>query len=294
MALFTHILCPVDVSGSATRALRYAAALARQQGAHLTVLTARPPLPAPGIWAAPTLPLPPQLPGEREQTFEAFQQFVQRTATLPDVRVLLQDGPVVGEILREAREWPADLIVMGTHGASGLERLVLGSVTERVLRGTTVPVLAIPQGAADVTDLALTTVLCALDRSDASARALDYSVMFARAFGARLIVAHVVEHFADEDPQFARHFDTDECFKNAEAELRAWYTARVPPAAYDAGPVEVELRSGKPSRELLAIAQSRQVDLIAVGTASGAAMFGSTAHTIVRSAEVPVLVVPST
>jgi nucleotide-binding universal stress UspA family protein len=68
----------------------------------------------------------------------------------------------------------------------------------------------------------------------------------------------------------------------------------VPPAAYDAGPVEVELRSGKPSRELLAIAQSRQVDLIAVGTASGAAMFGSTAHTIVRSAEVPVLVVPST
>jgi nucleotide-binding universal stress UspA family protein len=56
----------------------------------------------------------------------------------------------------------------------------------------------------------------------------------------------------------------------------------------------VELRCGKPSRELLAIAQSRQVDLIAVGTASAAAMFGSTAHTIVRSAEVPVLVVPST
>jgi len=292
MAQVTHILCPVDGSEFATRALRYAAVLARQRSAQLTVLTARPPLPALGLWTAPNLMLPPELPGEREQTFEAFQQFVQRTTTLQDVRVLLQDGPVVGEILREAREWPADLIVMGTHGASGFERFMLGSVTEKVLRRTTVPVLTIPKGAADVPDLAFKTVLCAFDRSDASARALEYSVTFARGPGARLIVAHVVEHFINEDPQFARHFDTDDCFRHAEPELRAWYTARVPAEAYATGQVEVVLRCGKPSRELLAIAHDRQADFIAVGTASAAAMFGSTAHTIVRSADVPVLIVP--
>jgi nucleotide-binding universal stress UspA family protein len=292
MAHFTHILCPIDGSEFATRALRYAAALARLHGAQLTVLTARPPLPALGIWTAPNLMLPPELPGERVQTFEAFQQFVQRTTELQDVCVLLQDGPVVGEILREAREWPADLIVMGTHGTSGFERLVLGSVTEKVLRRTDVPVLTIPKSAADVPDLAFRTVLCAFDRSEASARALDYSVIFARTAGARLIVAHVVEHFINEDPQFARHFDTSDCFRDAEPELRAWYTARVPPEAYATGPVEVELRCGKPSRELLATAHDRKADLIAVGTASAAALFGSTAHTIVRSAEVPVLVVP--
>ena len=292
MAQFTHILCPVDGSEFATRALRYAAALARQDGAQLTVLTARPPLPALGIWTAPNLTLPPELPGEREQTFEAFRQFVQRTTELQDVRVLLQDGPVVGEILREAREWPADLIVMGTHGASGFERLMLGSVTEKVLRRTTVPVLTIPRSAADLPDLVFKTVLCAVDQSDASARALNYAVMFTRRSAARLIVAHVVEHFINEAAQFARHFDTDDCFRHAEPELRAWYTARVPAEAYATGAVEVVLRCGKPSRELLAIAHDRQADFIAVGTASAAAMFGSTAHTIVRSADVPVLVVP--
>ena len=292
MARFTHILCPVDASEFATRALRYAAALARQSNAQLTVLTARPPLPALGIWNAPNLMPPPELPDEREQTFAAFRQFAQRTTGLPDVRVLLQDGPVVGEILREAREWPADLIVMGTHGTSGFERLVLGSVTEKVLRRTAVPVLTIPRDAADAPDLAFKIVLCAFDRSDASARALEYSVMFARESGARLVLAHVVEQFINEDPQFARHFDTDDCFRAAEPELRAWYAARVPAEAYATCQVEVELRCGKASRELLAIARDRHADFIAVGTASAAAMFGSTAHAIVRSAAVPVLVVP--
>jgi nucleotide-binding universal stress UspA family protein len=292
MAHFTHVLCPVDGSEFATRALRFAAALARQHRAQLTVLTARPPLPALGIWTAPNLMLPPELPGEREQTFKAFQQFVRRTTELQDVRVLLQNGPAVGEILREARDWPADLIVLGTHGSSGFERLVLGSVTEKVLRRSTVPVLTIPKSAADVPDLAFKTVLCAFDRSEASARALDHAVAFARAAGAQLIVAHVVEHFIDEDPQFARHFDTGDCFRNAEPELRAWYAAQVPPEAYATVQVEVELRCGKPDRELLAIAHERDADLIAVGTASAAAVFGSTAHTIVRSADVPVLVVP--
>jgi nucleotide-binding universal stress UspA family protein len=116
--------------------------------------------------------------------------------------------------------------------------------------------------------------------------------MFAQSSGATLIVAHVVEHFLNEDPHFARHFDIDDCFRHADPELRAWYTARVPPEAFATCQVEVELRCGKASRELLAIAHDRHADLIAVGTASAAAMFGSTAHTLVRSADVPVLVVP--
>lgn len=292
MPTVTHILCPIDGSEFATRALRYAAAVTREYNAALTVLTARPPLPALGIWTSPNLMLPPELPGEREHTFAAFQQFVQRTTGLPDVRVLLQDGPVVGEIVREANEWPADLIVMGTHGASGFERLVLGSVTEKVLRRASVPVLTIPPAAADPPNLAFATVLCALDRSDASARALEYSAMFARGSGARLVLAHVVENFSSEDPQFARHFDTEACFRAAEPAMRAWYAARVPPEAHAAGEVEVVLRSGKASRELLALARERHAGLIAVGTASAAAIFGSTAHTIVRAANVPVLVVP--
>ncbi|HUE86107.1 MAG TPA: universal stress protein [Vicinamibacterales bacterium] len=292
MVRFTHILCPVDGSAFATRALRHAAAFAREYGAALTVLTVRPTMPALGIWAAPNLMLPPVLPDDRERTFAAFQTFAQDTTGLPDVRVLLQDGPVVGEILREAREWPADLIVMGTRGASGFERFILGSVTEKVLRRAAVPVLTIPRDSIEAPDLAFKTVLCAFDRSDASARALDYAVMIARESGARVVLAHIVEQFLNEDPQFARHFDNRDCFRAAEPELRAWYAARVPPEARAACDVELEQRCGKASTELLAIARERQAKLIAVGTASTAAMFGSTAHTIVRSADVPVLVVP--
>jgi len=114
--------------------------------------------------------------------------------------------------------------------------------------------------------------------------------MMARNSGARVILAHIVEQFLNEDPQFARHFDTDDCFRAAETGLRAWYAARVPPQARDV--CEVELRCGKASRELLALAHERHADLIAMGTASATAMFGSTAHTVVRSADVPVLVVP--
>jgi nucleotide-binding universal stress UspA family protein len=216
MAGFTHILCPVDGSEVAARALRCAATLARQNRAALTVLSAQPPQPAMGIWTAPNLLLPPEMPGARGQSLAAFQQHVQRTTDSRDIRLLLRNKPAVAEILHEAREWPADLIV----------------------------------------------------------------------------IAHVVEQFLDEHPQFARHFDTGDCFRQAEPGLRAWYSARVPAEAHATCQMRLELRRGKASQALLPLAREHQADLIAVGTASAVSMFGSTAHTIVRAADVPVLVVP--
>ncbi len=109
---------------------------------------------------------------------------------------------------------------------------MLGSVTEKVLRRAGVPVLTIPPAAADPPNLPFATVLCGLDRSDASARALEYSAMFARGSRARLVLAHVVENFLNEDPQFACHFDTEPWFRAAEPAMRAWDAARVPPEAH--------------------------------------------------------------
>jgi nucleotide-binding universal stress UspA family protein len=291
MTSFNHILCPVDSSEFAKRALGYGAALARVQGAELTVLTVRPPMTL-DVWAAHNLVLPPELPEARDQTAAALRQFVQETTGLDDARVIVQDGPVVGEILRVAAEWPADLIVMGTHGASGFERIVIGSVTEKVLRRTPVPVLTIPRHARDVSSALFRTVLCALDRSEAAGRALEYALELARAGGGRLVLTHVVEHIVDEDPQFARHFDTAACYHALEPELRAWYAARVPPEARAACDLDVQLRFGKASREILTVSRECGAELIVVGTASASAMFGSTAHDVVRRAEIPVLVVP--
>ena len=55
------------------------------------------------------------------------------------------EGDPVDTIIRRAETWPADLIVMGTHGRTGLERLLLGSVAEKVLRRAPCPVLTMPR-----------------------------------------------------------------------------------------------------------------------------------------------------
>jgi nucleotide-binding universal stress UspA family protein len=80
---------------------------------------------------------------------EAGRRFLDRAlAALGEAEVLQRDGPPAPAILAAAREWGADLIVIGTHGRSGLGRLALGSVAEGVLREAPCPVLTVRLGMA--------------------------------------------------------------------------------------------------------------------------------------------------
>lgn len=248
-------------------------------------------MPALGIWAASNLMLPPELPDERAQAEAALRKFARSSGAGSAPDVLLLDGPIVPEILRVAREWPADVIVMGTHGASGLNRLMLGSVTERLLRRTSVPVLTRSSAAADDLSPRFKTILCAFDRSPAAARALDYAAAIARQAPAQLVVLHVVEHVIDEDDEFAAHFDSDACYREIAPRLRAWYARRIDGLTHGMD-CDVELRTGKAAPHVLNVAAERNADLIVVGTAGESALFGSTAPRVVRGAHVPVLVVP--
>lgn len=292
MATFSNILCPIDSSEFAARTLRYAGALARRPGAALTVLTVRPPVSALIAWGPPNVIIPPDLPDWRPDTEAALERFVQETLGRQPARVLVVEGAVVPEILRVASEWPAHVIVMATHGASGVDRLLLGSITEKVLRRTEVPVLAIPPQAPDVPPERVARLLCAIDRSAAAASAIEYAAALAREHGARIVPVHVVEHLVDEDEQFAAHFDVDACYRELTPSLTAWYTERLPEDVRSwCDPVE--LRFGKARHHLLAVANERACDLIVTGTAAQPAMFGSTAHHVVRHANVPVLLVPA-
>ena len=89
----------------------------------------------------------------------------------------------------------ADLVVMGTHGRSGFERLVLGSVTERVLRKSACPVLTVPKGIPDVATppVLFNRIVCAVDFSDCSMHALNYAMSLAQEADAHLTVVHVIE-----------------------------------------------------------------------------------------------------
>jgi nucleotide-binding universal stress UspA family protein len=103
-----------------------------------------------------------------------------------DIRVV--DNPPVEAILNASTE--AGLIIMGMHGHRGAERLWLGSVTERVIRRSGIPVLAVHK---PPSDMPVRHILCPMTPSETGTQALEYSAEIARVLDARLTVLHVVE-----------------------------------------------------------------------------------------------------
>ncbi len=143
MLVIQHILCPVDFSETSDRALEYALALAERLGAAVTVLHVYQ-LPTYAL-ADGTLELPPYLADElKKRLAERLEQLVRGKAnTALETRSKLSEGIPYAEILRAAKEEGADLIVLGTHGRTGLSHMLIGSVAERVVRASAVPVLTI-------------------------------------------------------------------------------------------------------------------------------------------------------
>ncbi len=195
-----RLLCPTDFSEVSDHALQQAAALARWYEARLTVLhvrhtvTPHPDMPAGG-------PMAPWLETEtealRKKTTEACRAIID-AGTPVDVAVL--HGEPVPLILAMADSLPADLIVMGTHGTSGFQHLLLGSVTEKVLRKATCPVLTVPPRALTAAPRPFTSVLCGVDFSDCSIKAVQLAASIARQSGAALTLLHVLEWPWHEPP----------------------------------------------------------------------------------------------
>ena len=116
------------------------------------------------------------------------------------VDVLFETGQPAPQILDLATSLPADMIVMGTHGASGFEHLVLGSVTEKVLRKARCPVLTVPPRAHATSALPFKQLLCAMDFSESSLAALELALSFAEESGSALTLLHVIEWPWEEPP----------------------------------------------------------------------------------------------
>jgi nucleotide-binding universal stress UspA family protein len=140
-----RILCPIDFSESADHALRYAAALAETFSAELTLLH----VVAPVVAALPgDTTLPDTLQADIDDLAEACRERLEQTVGkmaangVPVQHKILNGVPFV-EIIRYARESETDLIVMGTHGRTGLGHLLIGSVAERVVRKSPCPVLTV-------------------------------------------------------------------------------------------------------------------------------------------------------
>jgi nucleotide-binding universal stress UspA family protein len=297
-----RILCPVDFSDSSRRAVDQAMAIARWYGASVTALHV---FPMPPVAASPTGPImlePVLLTAEMRQQLLASVRQMLATEAAPGVATdaVLGEGAPAAGILDQATRMNADLIVIGTHGRSGFDRVLLGSVTEKVLRKATCPVLTVPPAAPDAVPAAAVLykeIVCPVDFSVASMRALDYAFSLAREADARLTVLHVTPHEFDlplEHSVVDTGLTIAEFFERRERQAREQLDEAVHPRAQDyCTAATLVTRAHRPWQEILRVANERNADLIVMGVQGRGAMdlmfFGSTAQQVIRQAGCPVL-----
>lgn len=293
-----RILCPTDFSDCSGRALGHAVAIAQWYDSAITLFHVCASTPGPSNVSSVRRPF--ALVREDENAaMAAMKQFAETEvgSTVP-LQFDIGEGNVAAEIVAKATTMPADLLLLGTHGRSGFDRLVLGSVTEKVLRKAGCPVLTVPPRVADAVPLPSALfkhVLCAIDFSDGSMRALDQAISIAQHADAHLTLLHVVE--LPEGIPHGRMPGTgrtvEEYIAAVEADRRESLANAVPKDAETYHHVETMLVTGKPWREIVRIAAEQRSDVIVIGIhGRGAAdllVFGSTAQQVARHATCPVL-----
>ena len=305
MIQIRRVLCPVDFSEFSRRAVEHAVAIATWYESAVTLLHVSPIVPlaayAPGSGVLPTANLS---AGDQERLLTSMKQLAADAAAGAAIPFdyKLAEGHAAAEILNAATVLSSDLIVMGTHGRSGFERLLLGSVTEKVLRKAACPVLSVT--AADSQPQARTAVsrriVCAVDFSDCSLRGLDYAVSLAQESDASLTVVHVLEMASDISPDVPAIISDQtlqEYVATATTERRQRLERLIPDAVRDACSVETIVVRGKPYREILRVAVEQASELIVIGVHGRGPIdllfFGSTAQHVVRAAPCPVLTLRS-
>lgn len=290
----TAILCPIDFSEPSRGALRYAAAIAAHFRARLTLLTVNDPLLEQAAdMAAGTGSLRAAAKVEIERFFQ--DTFSGRPPDAPAEFAVATGKPDV-EILRVAQEMGAGVIVMSSRGATGIRKLFLGSITERVLRSTGVPVLVTPPGEvgpAAIGDIRkmVRRILVPVDLSDAMNQPIEIARGLAETLGAQLLVAHVIEPVRTMVPGHAYAASVDsERRDRAEQRIQAFVDA------LPASPrVECLVAFGDPAEEIAKIAGDRQAALIVMGLHASAvpgARMGSVTYRVLSVTHGLVLALP--
>ena len=287
-----RILCGIDFSDCSRHAFDRAVAVARTEHAALTVLH--------------VAPSGPQFDARRlESDMERFLE-IDPARGVEVNWVAWEATHVDDEILAQAKRRAADLIVVGTHGRSGFQRLMLGSIAEKVLRKAEPPVLTVPPASvrpSSSRQAPFERILCAIDFSEWSLAGLRYAVSLAERHDARLGVCHVIDLIAPiYDPIVGPLYDplmsapVEHGYLTAgeivtRERLRSLLTREI------RGTIAVDelVAKGKAHHELVQLAGKWRSDLIVMGTHGrhmiDRAVFGSTVEPVVRRAPCPVLTV---
>jgi nucleotide-binding universal stress UspA family protein len=199
MIAFERILCPIDLSPYSRGALGYALAIARWYDGRVTALHAAPASLPPLSGLAETVAAVLEPRSDPADVVRRFVGAASSVARVP-VDVVVRAGEADAVILDYERETFPDLLVLGRHGLSAIEKRVVGSVSDKVLREAVSPVLVVHDaamaGAFEV--VPFRTVLAAVDFSHGSVRALEYAYAVAQEARARVVLLHVVEEERSE------------------------------------------------------------------------------------------------
>jgi nucleotide-binding universal stress UspA family protein len=296
-----RILCPTDFSEFSLRALKRAVNLASWFEARVTALHVMPRTP----WA---------LPGDAYGTYVTMAADLSRARQEEEAKELarfiepfLGEGAPIETTLVEGDPWreiqaaaealPADLVVMGTHGRSGFEHLLLGSVTEKVLRRAPCPVFTVGNAeAAPSAGPLFRRILCAADLTKASGATLDMALSLAEENLAEVTLLHVVEGFLGETgPDLYRPVPDIVPMRRSFVEQARERLHDAGTAAHGFCDVSERVETGTAWREILRVAKETSADLIVMGAhghgALGRLFLGSTTNQVVRHAPCPVLIV---
>lgn len=292
---FKQVLCPIDLSELSIRSLAYAGAIAKLYDGELTALHVVPTFEPMEVRAGALYdPVRIVYPMSREEVLERLRQALEAAgAPTAHVTLVTEAGEHAATIVDQAVTRRSDLVVIGTHGRSGFNRLLLGSVTEKVLRTSPCPVLTVPPHAPAVppSDVAIRRILCPIDFSSAALQAFGFAMDLARRTNASVTVLYVIEWLPEEEPRALAHFNVPEYRQyltlNARERLEALIAQESPRGATE-GTVVI----GRAHREIVRVAGTG-VDLIVMGAQGRGGhvlpAFGSTTQQVVRAASCPVL-----
>jgi nucleotide-binding universal stress UspA family protein len=232
-----------------------------------------------------------------EEVMEEVRRFHDLARVSPEATVTVRTGDASATIVDQAVTTETDLIVMGTQGRGGSKRLLLGSVTETVLREAPCPVLTVPPHVGAVSSEVVTfkRILCPIDFSPSALQALGCALDLARQADGLVTLLHVVEWFAEEELQAPAHFNLPEFRRHMADDARLRLQALVAEESRTWCEIDPVIVLGRPYREILRVAAATPTNLIVMGAQGRGgvelALFGSTTQQVVRSSPCPVLTV---
>ena len=258
---FRKILCPIDFSPTSDEALQVATRLATEHDAELVITHVwyLPPAAFAGEYTYPAAMIN-DIMGSAESSLAAAVAAARAQGTGRVSSLLLEGQPWMTLVQQIENVKDIDLVVLGTHGRSGISRLFLGSVAEMVVRHAPCTVLAVPTNGGKL----FQRVLCPVDFSAASRQALGLAVDLARAPDSSITLLHVIEppHVYSEEP-LALQIDGG-IVARSQTLLDQWATDVTAKHRIKAS---AEIRIGRPGAEIREmIEQHGPFDLVAMGS----------------------------